>query len=260
MTSRTPFCFAAPAYANSVPLAQFIPEVCPGATVILDHPAKLLKRLDDRTVDAGLIPVADLFAHSDLDRIEGLGICAEKKVRSVLLRCSRPLDKVRTVRLDAASRTSNALAKILLRLHWKREASFLPPDAAGMADAEVVIGDRALCTPPGVAGDLDLATAWNQMTGLPFVFAVWVFRRDHPDPAGLARVVNAAKQAGLAALPQIARAQALSLGLTEADCADYFTTCIYYDVGPREVQAMEQFRQSLESHNYFGQNLQNETK
>jgi len=242
--SQRPLCFAAPAYANAVPLAQFIPDICPGATVILDHPATLLRRIQDGTVDAGLIPVADLFAHPGLDRIEGSGICAGKRVRSVLLRCHRPPGELRTVRLDPASRTSNALARILLEKHWKLDVRLT--QAGAPADAEVVIGDRALCTPPGAAGDLDLATAWNEMTGLPFVFATWVFRRDHSDPAGLARVVQAAKQAGLAALPRIAREQSLKLKLPEADCVDYFTTCIYYDVGPREVQAMEQFRQWLE--------------
>jgi len=240
-----PFRFAAPPYANSVPLAQFIPEVCPGASVILDHPAKLLKRIRDRTVDAGLIPVADLFANPDLDRIEGVGICAEKQVRSVLLRCNRPLDRVQTVQLDGASRTSNTLTRILMENHWNLDVRFVQPDTAFAADAEVVIGDRALCTPPGAAGDYDLATAWNQMTGLPFVFAAWVIRRDYPDPDGLAGVVHAAKQAGLMALPQIARAQALRLGLSEPVVMDYFATCIYYDVELLEIQALERFRQMI---------------
>lgn len=245
--SKHPLCFAAPAYANAVPLAQFIPDVCPGATVFLDHPSTLLRLIHDGTVDAGLIPVADLFASPGLARIEGTGICAGNKVRSVLLRCNRPLNEVRTVRLDAASRTSNALARILLSKFWKLDIRLIPPNSGSPADAEVVIGDRALCTPAGGAGDHDLATAWNEMTGLPFVFAVWVYRRDHPDPATLTRVVQAAKQAGLAALPQIAREQAKKLGLTEADCTDYFTTCIYYDVGPRETQAMDQFQQLLKN-------------
>ena len=162
-----------------------------------------------------------------------------------LLRCHRPLLEVRTIQLDAASRTSNALTRILARKHWKLNVEFIHAHDRITTDAEVVIGDRALCTPPGSAGDQDLASAWNQMTGLPFVFAVWVFRRNHPDPALLADVVRAAKLAGLAALPQITRSQALKLGLSEAACMDYFTRCIYYDIGPRELQAMNLFQRMI---------------
>ena len=39
-------------------------------------------------------------------------------------------------------------------------------------------GDQTRMAP---AGDIDLAEAWKAMTGLPFVFAVWATRKDHPD-------------------------------------------------------------------------------
>ncbi len=236
------YCFAAPAYANSVPLSQFIPAVCPGARLILDLPSRLAAPLADGRIDAALIPVAALFGRPDLAFIEGTGICACRKVRSVLLKCRRPLDEVRTVNLDPASRTSNALALILLRDHWKRRVEVVPRDDAAPADAAVVIGDRALREPPAPGGDLDLTDHWNRMTGLPFVFAVWAVRSNHPAPRELGRVIEAAKRAGVAALPDIVREQAAKLGLTEAVCREYFSECIYYDMGPRELEAMDRFR------------------
>ena len=240
-----PYTFAAPEYANSVPLAQFIPEVSPGSHVILHTPSQLLAPLLSGELDAGLIPVAALFASPTLMALEGTGICAGQKVRSVLLRCNRPLEAVRTVCLDPASRTSNALVQILLAKYWKRSVQIVATPSE--ADASVVIGDRALREAPGPGGDYDLATAWNQMTGLPFVFAVWAARCDHPDRAGLARVIQAAKQAGVAAIPEIAREQGVKLGLSEAVCLEYFTECIYYDIGPRECEAMELFQKMLVS-------------
>ena len=240
--AQAPKCyvFAAPEYANSVPLARYIPAVSPDSRVVLNTPSQLLAPLVNGEVDAALIPVAALFANPTLIALEGTGICAEKKVRSVVLRCNRPLDQVRTVCLDPASRTSNALAQVLLKHHWKRDIQIVA--SANDADASVVIGDRALCESPGPGGDHDLATAWNQMTGLPFVFAVWAVRRNHPDRAGLTRVIQAAKQAGIAAISGIVREQAQKLGLSETTCLEYFAECIYYDLGPRERQAMERFR------------------
>lgn len=237
--------FAAPAYANSVPLAQFIPEICQDAEVILDYPARLLERLMNREVDAALMPVADYFAAPGLDMVNGLGIAAEQRVRSVLLRCHRRLEEVETVKLDTASRTSNALARILLERHWKRPARFVEGGSKDSTDAEVVIGDRALCEPAGPGGDYDLASAWHAMTGLPFVFAVWAFRKDHPRPERLAEVVRQAKEAGLAALPEIVRQQAAKLTLEEPFCLDYFTRCIRYDLGPRHLEAMRLFREMI---------------
>lgn len=240
---RRAYGFAAPAYANAVPLTQAIPEVAPGSRVVLDRPANLIPPLLDGRVDAALIPVAGLFANPELTFIDGTGICAGRQVRSVLLKCRRPLDQVRTVLLDPASRSSNALAMILFRDHWKRPVEFLTEETdSASADAAVTIGDRALSEPPGAAGDYDLAEQWNLMTGLPFVFAVWVLRGDHPDRDDIARIIQAAKAAGKAALPEIIRQEATRLGIAEELCQDYFARCIHFDVGPREREAMARFR------------------
>lgn len=235
--------FAAPEYANSAPLAQAIPEVSPGARLILDTPAKLIEPLLTGVIDAALIPLAAHVAHPELVALGDAGICARAKVRSVVLRCNRPLDQINTLYLDPASRSSNALAQILLTNYWKRSVKRVAtPDGA---DAAVVIGDRALREAPGAGGDYDLATAWHQMTGLPFVFAVWAARCDHPDREELIRVIQAARQVGLAAIPEIARLQGAKLGLSEATCLDYFTACIYFTIGPRERDAMALFRKML---------------
>ena len=45
------------------------------------------------------------------------------------------------------------------------------------ADAVLVIGDRAMRVPGDPFHDVvDLGEAWNTLTGLPFVFALWVAR------------------------------------------------------------------------------------
>lgn len=241
-TPIPPLRFAAPAYANAAPLAQFIPTLYPETTVILDHPSRLLGLVLGRQVDAACMPVADIFSAPSLKIIEGVGICAEKRVRSVVLRCHRQISELRSVRPDPASRTSNALAYALLRHYWKTEVRFIAPDGAEQADAEVVIGDRALCEPAGRAGDLDLATAWNALTGLPFVFAAWAYRADHPQPDLLTTIVRRGKEAGVKALAKVAREQAATLNLPEALCQDYFAHCVTYDRDARHEEALQRFK------------------
>ena len=51
------------------------------------------------------------------------------------------------------------------------------PVQESTADAVLVIGDRAMSVPDApFHAVVDLAEAWNAMTGLPFVFALWVAR------------------------------------------------------------------------------------
>jgi predicted solute-binding protein len=177
--------------------------------------------------------------------IDGLGICADGDVWSVLLKCNRPIEQVRTVRPDPASRTSNALARILLQEHFNLSIEMEHVSAAGPVDAEVVIGDPALNAPVAPCGDYDLAELWKSMTGLPFVFAVWAHLSDHPAADELAKIAHAAKAAGCAAIDELAAIHAEKLGISTERCSEYLTSAVRYDVGPREIEAMRLFQSLL---------------
>ncbi len=238
------FVFGAVAYLNAAPLAEFLAEGRPDVRVAYGRPAELLEPLLAGRYDAALVPVVDYFAHDELARIDGPGICADGDVQSVLLKCYRPIEQIRTVAPDPASRTSNALARIILTRHFGRPVRMADPPPGEPPDAAVVIGDRAMSDPPAAYGDLDLAGQWKAMTGLPFVFAVWAYRRDHPDAEALSRIARDARDAGLRALPRLAAEYAPKLGLSESRCLDYLSSALSYHVGPREIEAMRLFRQA----------------
>jgi chorismate dehydratase len=240
------YVFASVPYANAAPLATFLPQVGPGARVIYAPPSHLLACLLDGSADVAIVPVADFLTHPNLSRLADIGICADGDAWSVLLKCAKPLEDVRVVRADPASSTSNALARVLLEHHFRLSVRTAAGPDADSADAEVVIGDRALCQPPAPCGDYDLAGEWKAMTHLPFVFAVWACRADRPDQAGLTRIALAARDAGLAAVEQLARERAVQLGLAVSAVHEYLTSVIHYRVGPREAEAMERFRQYLQ--------------
>ena len=216
--------FAAVPYANAAPLVHFLDRAEPGVHVIYDEPSRLAARL-----------------------IDGLGICADGRVESVLLKCNRPIEQVRRVAEDPASRTSNALAGILLAEHFGLSVELGAFGPGEPVDASVMIGDRALCEPPAPCGDYDLAAAWKEMTSLPFVFAVWAYREDHADAPRLARIAHAARAAGAAALRQLAEIQARKLSLPVDRCYRYLTRSVYHDLGEREAEAMRRFRELLDA-------------
>ncbi|MGB2823839.1 MAG: menaquinone biosynthesis protein [Phycisphaerae bacterium] len=244
-SSSDNYVFAAVPYANAVPLAHFLTKVHAGVRVTYAPPAELAEGLLSGEADAAMLPVADYFDVPGLKMIDGLGICADGEVQSVLLKCRRPIREVRIVGMDAASRTSNALARILLEDHFGLSVRMKHCSPGEPADAAVAIGDRALCDPPAPCGDYDLAGLWKEMTGLPFVFAVWAYREDHPNPRELSRIAHAAKDAGVAALRELAEVCAARLPLSVQRCYAYLTSAVHHDLGPRESEAMRLFRELL---------------
>jgi chorismate dehydratase len=239
------FVLAAVPYSNAAPLVACLAQVDPRVRVVYDYPSRLTEALQRGDADLAMIPVFDFFCHPELAAVGDVGVAADGDVKSVLLKCNRPVPEVRTVARDPASATSNALAELLLRTHFGRDVEMSDAADPSRADAAVVIGDRALCSEPAPAGDIDLAAAWKAMTGMPFVFAVWACRCTHPSRRQLARIVRTAFELGRESLDTIAGRCARGLGLEEAFMRHYLTRCIRHELGEREREGMMLFRRLL---------------
>jgi len=229
------FVFAGAPYSNSAPLVEKLAEADPRVRVMNDHPANLVDDLLEGRADVALIPVVHLFNHPELKMIDGLGVAADGPVKSVLLKCNVPMDQIKTVARDPASATSNALVKVLF------------PDVEMVdgkdADAAVVIGDRALCLPPASAGDIDLSKAWKEMTGLPFVFAVWALRRGFPAFGTVGDIAHKAFEAGFQSLEKIADRYAAELGHPLSFWMEYLGSTIHYELDVRDMEGLARFRE-----------------
>ncbi|MEI7900143.1 MAG: menaquinone biosynthesis protein [bacterium] len=243
--SATTLVFAASPYCNAAPLVDRLQAVDGRVRIRFEHPAQLSVALKNKSADVALIPVADYFRCPDLAMIEGLGVAADGVVRSVLLKCNVPVAQVRSVMKDPASATSNALAEVLFKRHFRRDVVMESFREGAVVDAAVVIGDRALGSAPALGGDIDLATAWKELTGLPFVFAVWAYRREHPFAAEFSGIAHAAYQAGIRSLPILTARFAETLHCSQAFIHDYLTRCIRHELGAREREGMELFRRML---------------
>lgn len=235
------FRFLVLPYANALPLVHYIPEVCPGAELLYRTPRWSLEALLRGRVDAALVPVVDLFMRPELQMVPDLGICSDGNVTSVLLQCHRPLREVGTVELDPDSRTSNVLAYVLIRDHFGLSGRVTYTSNGNGWAARVCIGDRALCAEPAHE-TYDLSGEWKKMTGLPFVFAVWAFRRSDARRDEILRIIRLAKQMGCCSRPALAKICSERLGLAEHRCFDYLTNCIHYDLGPKEQEGLNRFR------------------
>ena len=214
------------------------------------EPSACADRLGSGEAVAGLVPVAALAGMPGVRAHGGLGVAARQEVHSVLLVSRVPLEEVRTLAAHTASRTSIVLARLLLGERWGVRPRIVPsrPPLASMlaaADAAVIIGDPALavCGRTGFL-EVDLAGAWVEWTGLPFVFAVWGV--GGAAPAGLAPVLERsfgfAREHWAELMPRWAQEHGVGLDETRA----YLEDTLAYRLGDGERAGAREFLRRAE--------------
>lgn len=209
--------------------------------LVPDYPSKVAEMLQSGAVDVALVPVALLKDLPEYFIVSDYCIAAEHEVASVCLFCEVPVNELTTVYLDYQSRTSVALAKILMKEFWGINPEIINAQdesyrtkIAGTTGA-VVIGDRALEQRRLSTYIYDLASEWQAMTHLPFVFAVWVSVK--PMSEEWIGRFNAANAEGLLHIDQIAEAQKYSA----YDLKKYYTHNISYLLDDEKRKGMAKF-------------------
>ena len=174
-------------YLNTKPFIWGLEQAPVWSEIVLsrDFPAAIAHQLKNNQLDIGLLPVAAIAELQESFIVADYCIGSDGPVASVAIFSDVPLEEVTTIWLDYQSKTSVALAQILmqeywhLKPHWKRgDADFI--NHIGGTEAAVVIGDRALELIPKHQYMYDLGAAWTAHTGLPFVFAAWVANKALP--------------------------------------------------------------------------------
>ena len=251
MTAPVPIRVGAVRYLNAKPLYYRLREFAPapGITLAMDLPSRLADRLSTGSLDLALIPSVEYLrgAASGYAIVPGFAIAARGPVRSVKLFSRVPFGQIRRLALDEGSRTSQALARVWLdAAHGVR-----PPDLESLpmgtsieestADAVLLIGDRAMSVPDAsYYAVVDLAEAWNSLTGLPFVFALWV-ARPGVDLGDLPVALDRSRHEGLLHARELAEEHGPRLGLGVEACYDYLTNVLSYSLGAPEVAGLSRF-------------------
>lgn len=230
---------------NAVPLTRGIED-----QIVYDTPARLADMLQRDELDAALVSVVEPLRKDRYDVLDGIAIASLGEVKSVFLAHSKPLAEVREVYCDTASLTSVTLMKVLLaerglKPDYKPLESYA---AAPEKDFVLLIGDPALdfALAPHEHDIFDLGAAWYEMTGLPFVYAVWALRRDVENTT-LRRQLRDAKDFGMDTLDHIIANR------TEYDLdfrKDYLGWHIHFHLGNDEKRGIARFAELLRKHGF----------
>ena len=214
--------------------------------LVKSYPAQIAQDLLDGNIDIGLIPVAIMPLLSNPQIVSKYVIGTEGEVASVALFSQVPIDQIEKVYLDYQSRTSVALAKVLLAQYWKKEVEFLTAAEGYINEisgttAGIIIGDRALACLKRFEHIYDLGLAWKAHTGLPFVFAAWVANK--PIPSAFMETFDAANEYGLSHLDEVITLIPASEQVY--DLHKYYTENISYEFTPEKREGLEMFLEAL---------------
>ena len=233
-------------YLNTKPLVYGLDAYPDQFDVRFDVPAKCAELLHENKVDVGLIPAIE-YPRGDYAMVPGISIASDGDVATVAVFTRMPIDRVQTLALDLSSRTSVALTRVLCAKRWGIAPKFTPaePDLEAMlqkADAALVIGDPAFDIEPAKhhVTKIDLGREWKSLTGLPFVYAMWVGRPGVTSPAQC-RLLQEARDHGVANLETIAGHVGGGDARLEQRVLTYLRDNLKYGLGEAEQAGLRRF-------------------
>jgi len=234
-------------YLNARPLVYGLHRHAGRFDVRFDVPARCAELLHAGEVDLGLVPSIEYLRGDSYVAVPGVAIGSDGPVASVAVFSHQPIDRVRTVALDASSRTSVALFTVLCARHFgiAPDVRVMPPEPARMleaCDAAVLIGDVALLFDHEGAGvqKTDLGLAWNAYCGLPFVYAFW-FGRPGLLTAGDVAALGDACRLGVEHADEVARQHFPGDPVRAAIGARYLRDNVDFGFAERELAGLTRF-------------------
>jgi chorismate dehydratase len=234
-------------YLNARPLVYGLHRHAGRFDVRFDIPARCAELLHAGQVDVGLVPSIEYLRGGPYVAVPGVAIGSDGPVASVAVFSHKPIDRVRTVALDASSRTSVALFRVLCARHFgiDPEVRVMPPDPLRMletSDAALLIGDVALLVDPAAAGvqKTDLGLAWQEYSGLPFVYAFW-FGRPGVLAAGDVAALRETCRLGVDHLDDVARQHFPDDPARAAAGARYLRDNVAFGFAERELAGLTRF-------------------
>lgn len=229
-------------FLNALPLWLALQHE-PDLELAPDTPARLADMMAQGRLDIALLPVIEALRQPGLTFYPDLGISADGEVESVGLFTRQDLPEIKSVVLSSASRTSNALARILAPQAKFERAEVSPEQLdARPEDAVLLIGDDCLRARKLVHDRvyIDLAAEWKILTNLPFVFAVWAGPPAALTPALHKRLRDALTE-GRELVHDVIRYAAMDTGWNEVELGRYVSEVVIHELTTEARKGLLEF-------------------
>lgn len=231
-------------YLNVQPMVYGLADLYPQLKLSFARPSELERMLQRNEIDLGTIPVFAAFMREGRAIYPAPVIASNGPVYSVLIVGNQPIEKLKRIRRDSSSLTSNALAKVLLREYWQVGAQLFDADSMagdlGEEDGQVIIGDPAIREHDRWPHVYDLGGAWKEWTGLPFVFAAWIGPQGQ-DIGGLDEALSEMVRLNMPRLEEVVLSHGAPAETSLELRARYLRENLTFAFGPAERKAIESF-------------------
>ena len=251
-------------YLNTLPLIEGLSKL-PRMTLVPRPPSELLEMLERDEIDIGLVSVVDSARASDELALLPVGMIASLgQTLTVRMFSSVPIQQITRLHADTDSHTSVVLAKILLNERFgispdviefdarehravREQTPSLRNEASIWPESVLLIGDKVVSdTPPAslYPHSLDLGETWRELTGLPFVYAVWMCKRDRahdPSVRLAAAMLDRQRKHNATRTAWIASTNAAEHGWPRELAHEYLTNKLVYDVDDDARSAVHEF-------------------
>ena len=248
-------------YLNSKPL---IDPVLGRADVRVHFavPAKLIDLLEAGTVSTALMSVVDYQrSRADVVLLPAGMIGCDGPTLTVRVFSRVPAGRIKVIHGDTDSHTSVILAQVILRERFGVMVPVLPlvaregerAGSPGETETMLLIGDKVVTAAPNAAEypyQMDLGEEWKQLTGLPFVFAMWMMRRDcvAAEGAAVGRILAEARRRGAELTEELLDRYAGEKGWPRELARKYFTEYLRYEVTAGARRGLGRFFELAQGH------------
>jgi chorismate dehydratase len=239
-------------YFNARPLIRGWP-----GNVEFDHPSALCQRLAKGRLDVALVSSFEFLRNPIYRIVDDVSISSDGPVYSVVVAHRGPFSDIEEIELDPASETAvNLLRCLLAELGLTARLTRAVQGSSGLPRARLIIGDQGISFRQNYAGEFqfwDLGEQWKNLTGLPFVYALWLSRPEVPDAKSIAQRLRELRDENLADIPTIvseavADVTANKQEITQEFLDRYYNEHLRFGFGAREKEGLRTFADLCAKH------------
>jgi chorismate dehydratase len=235
-------------YLNARPLIRGWP-----GNVEFDHPSALCHRLAKDQLDVALVSSFEFLRNPIYRIVDDVSISSDGPVYSVVVAHHGEFWDIEEIQLDPASETAvNLLRCLLAELGLSPRLTGGTPENTRLPRARLIIGDQAIRFRQEHAREFqfwDLGEQWQKLTGLPFVYALWLIRPEVSDAKSIARRLRGLRDENLADLSSIVADVADNQKEITREFLDrYYNEHLRFGFGTREKLGLQTFADFCAKH------------
>ena len=238
-------------YLNARPLIRGWP-----GNVEFDHPSALCQRLAKGKLDVALVSSFEFLRNPVYRIIDDVSISSDGPVYSVVVAHGGEFSNIEEIELDPASETAvNLLRCLLAELGLSPSLTRGVRGGTGLPRARLIIGDQAISFRQKHAGAFqfwDLGEQWKKLTGLPFVYALWLIRPEVRDAKPIAQCLRGLRDENLADISAIVSNAVVDVAHKQAITPEfldrYYLENLRFNFGLREKQGLQTFADLCAKH------------